>query len=615
MIKLIKNHSLLSAAIAVALVSTTANASSWMWDKNADGIDDRIAAVNSLGINHAFENNDVTNGRLRFAVFNNDTLKYGVYVGFDTIPGDAQLEQLRQAGVNMQDVKAYKTIPYVRMTVNYQEIQTIAQLSGVTRVESIPMMYAKNNNANKTSGIINSDNKRFPTVHAHLGITGRDVVVAILDTGVNDAHDILTGYPGHESFVGKFIAGGDFYAGQVLLNTPNSMSSNPVDRGEMLSSNHGTHVAGTTLGGVGMHMGAAPDAQLVDVKVLSDAGLGFGSADGVEWAIINKANYNIKVLNLSLGGVDNSDGTDAGSQAINAAYDAGIISLIAAGNDGNTHYISSPAAADKAITVGAIDDSNTVQRSDDRIASFSNEGPRLDDGDADALDEMKPEVSAPGVAIVSANGSLFSDGRQYKSLSGTSMATPHIAGVVALMLEANPHLTPAQIDATLRHTAEHRYDWGKVAVSERPYSHIDANYHPSGGWGQVDAYAAVKEALYLAGEPSSQTQVVRISATPNAAATQISVKWVSQRETQLIGYDVYRADDVNGQPGLFTKVNDALISAKGSADIAKVNNRHHYAITDSRVSNGKRYWYRIVHYSSDSAIGAVNEPAYAINLM
>nr|WP_297347333.1 S8 family serine peptidase [uncultured Glaciecola sp.] len=612
--KLFKTNRVLSVAVAVALSSTSAFASSpWMWDKDANQIDDRIEAVNNIGLDTAFENS----GRLRFAVFPGDITEFGVYVGFENIPTETELAQLRQSGVNVEGMKAYQSIPYVRMTLNFQDIQTVSNLPGVTRVESIPMMYAKNDNANKASGAVASGFERFPTVHANLNITGRDVVVGILDTGVNDEFDLVTLFPGHESFVGKFIAGGEFFAGQAFLNTATDSSENPIDRGERASSNHGSHVAGTAIGSggdSGVFGGVAPGAKLVDAKVLSDAGIGFGSADGVDWAIVNKEIYDIRVLNLSLGGVDNSDGSDAGSQAINAAFDAGIISVIAAGNDGETNYISSPAAADKAITVGAIADINTIDRADDTIASFSNEGPRIDDGDADNIDEMKPEISAPGFSLISADGSLITDGTRYKSLSGTSMATPHVAGIIALMLEAYPDMTPSEIDATLRHTAEHRFDWGKTDASERPFSSIDRNYHPSGGWGQVDAYAAVKEALFMAGDLQSQTQVVHISATPDEANNSITLFWKSQRETNLIGYDVYRATDVDGAPGVFEQINNSTIVGTGAAVIEKVNNRNQYSIVDTELTIGETYWYRIDHTSINSEVGVVEEPAYPVAL-
>src|SRR4030095_14160060 len=143
-------------------------------------------------------------------------------------------------------------------------------------------------------------------------------------------------------------------------------------------------------------------------------------------------------LNLSLGGAEESDGTDASSQMINAAVDAGLICCVATGNDDSQDYIPSPAAADKCISVGAISHAQSLSRADDLVTSFSNEGPRNDDGDADHSDEMKPSVVAPGANIFSADGDPLSAGQSYHSLSGTSMATPHMAGVCALMKQAAP---------------------------------------------------------------------------------------------------------------------------------------------------------------------------------
>jgi hypothetical protein len=321
------------------------------------------------------------------------------------------------------------------------------------------------------------------------------------------------------------------------------------------------------------------------------------------------------VLNLSLGGVDSSDGTDAGSQAINAAFDAGLIPLVAAGNDGETAYISSPAAADKALTIGALADQNTLGRDDDRIADFSNEGPRTADGDADVRDEMKPLVAGPGAGIVSADGSLITDGRNYKILSGTSMSTPHVAGVVALLLEANPALTPTQVVEILRHTSEHRDAWGKTPAASDPFPTEDPNYHPSGGWGQVDAYAAVKEALRLAGDPASRTQVVRIQGEPadNGSAA-IDLTWTSQRETDLAGYRVYRADDVGGAPGVWTEITSATVPGTGGAAIEGLPNRNVYTLRDAGLAFGNIYWYRVEHTSTDPAVGTIQEPPLAVVL-
>src|SRR6185436_10403496 len=157
-----------------------------------------------------------------------------------------------------------------------------------------------------------------------LGITGRGVVVGILDTGVNDEPD--NAYPGHESLRGKFVGGGSFFSGQPALNTPIDASENPKHQLDPELTYHGTHVAGTAIGSggpngmlngaePGFNAGLAPDARLVDCKVLSDAGLGFGSADALDWLVYNRFNSwgltgadaiyaGVDVANLSLGGMD-----------------------------------------------------------------------------------------------------------------------------------------------------------------------------------------------------------------------------------------------------------------------------------------------------------------------
>ncbi|MGH9457604.1 MAG: S8 family serine peptidase [Thermoanaerobaculia bacterium] len=601
----------------VVAASVPLSAAPWIWDRDVNGIDDRIERVETSGIAAAFEGGDPS-GRLILAVEDlGGVLRYGVYVEFEHHPTGADLDAIRATGVDTSVLHDYDSIPYVRMRLTFPEIQKVAALPGVKKIEAVELVYPVNNNATKTSGVVESDGRHFPTVHGNYAITGKGVVISILDTGVNDSPEPTTGFPGHESVAGRFVAGGNFYSGEPALNTPPDQSENPHDFGQQVSSNHGTHVAGTSLGTGGpTHVfgGVAPDALLVDQKVLSDAGAGFGSADGVDWAIRNKDEFNIKVLNLSLGTLTESDGQDAGSQAINAAFDAGLFPAVASGNDDMTDYMPSPAAADKAFTIGAITDQNSIERADDLIAGFSNEGPRDSDGDADFVDEMKPLVAAPGAGIVSADGSLITDGRQYKPLSGTSMATPHVAGIVALLLEANPALTPTDVREILKHTSEHRNDWGKTASTDNPFPQGDPNYHPSGGWGQVDAYAAVKEALRLAGDPGSQTQVVYINAKPaEDGSAAIDLTWKTQREIALSGFDVHRADDVSGAPGVWTKLTASSIPGVGSATIEGANNRNVYTFRDTTgLVEGQRYWYRIDHTSTDSTIGTIQEPPLAV---
>jgi len=318
------------------------------------------------------------------------------------------------------------------------------------------------------------------------GYTGTDIVIAILDTGVDDSH---------ESLNGKFVAGVD------VSNQGFDINGNPDD-----GNGHGSHCAGTAMGNGGAtdddgdgeadFMGTAPDAQLVDVKIGTDLGGNLGNSiiRGIEWCRDNKDQYNIRILSISFGSTSSSDGQDATSRAANdAVLQDGLILVAAAGNSGpNNNGLPPPAAADEVITVANVDNFGTISRGDDEIADSSSRGPREDDGDGDHMDELKPEISAPGQDIMSVQHSEFGQGNpnmegQYVEMSGTSMACPHISGIVACMLEAEPSLTPAEVKDILKKTAEKRGE---------PYDPVlDDDYSREYGWGIVDAYRAVRAAL------------------------------------------------------------------------------------------------------------------------
>jgi serine protease AprX len=180
---------------------------------------------------------------------------------------------------------------------------------------------------------------------------------------------------------------------------------------------------------------------------------------------------------LSLGIATGSDGLDVLSQAVNAAVDAGKIVVVAAGNSGEgPETVGSPGAAEKAITVGAVSEWSgpvgTARNSDGvYLAPFSSRGPTLAPS---AL--VKPGIAAPGVSITSADAGT---GSGYSTFSGTSMATPFTAGTIALMLDADPTLTYADITGLLQSTAQDRGPAGK-----------DNHW----GWGLIDSYALVSEA-------------------------------------------------------------------------------------------------------------------------
>lgn len=613
-------------ALAVLLTAAASRPSNaWIHDQNANRIDDRIERVELNGIAAAHARDDLS-ARRTIAVLNAAApYRYGVYVGYDHAPTLLDTQALSTLGLT--SLKPYQYIPYVRSAATYAQIVAIAALPGVTRIEAIPMMYPTNHygsrvvRARDSRGLDRSQNEvLFPSVRRDLGLDGAGIVIGILDTGVNDAQDsLLSSYPGHESVKGKVLGGGSFFAGQPELNTGLDASWNPQEHGAEASSYHATHVAGTALGrggltGEGYYAGVAPGARLVDCKVLSDAGVGFGSADGVEWCIHNRTKLwagltgadtiyrGIDVLSLSLGGASNSDGTDASAQMMNAAVDAGLVVCIATGNDDSTSYIASPASADKVISVGASSHAKTLTRTDDLVTRFSNEGPRIDDGDGDHRDEMKPTVVAPGAGILSADGDPTSDGTRYKGLSGTSMATPHVAGVCALIRQANPTLTPIQVRAILENTAEHFIPSVKGNRPNDPYT-VDANYNPGCGWGEVDAYAACKEAL----NSTSGVQVVLFRPVARFADGVVDVRWTTQREFGFLRFDVYRAPDVNGAPGAFSKINALPISPAGHSGISGLSNRTPYVYVDGGpLLAGTKYWYRVAWV--DLALASHFEP-------
>ncbi|MEC8242756.1 MAG: S8 family serine peptidase, partial [Candidatus Thermoplasmatota archaeon] len=273
--------------------------------------------------------------------------------------------------------------------------------------------------------------------------------------------------------------------------------------------------------------GSAPGSSLVDVRIGTDAGAGpfenyileqefYESAmNGIQWIIDNKDTawagvdeslHGIDIISLSWGITSHegggSDGTDMHSMILDAAMEEGVVVSVAAGNDGpNNDGLSGMGSSDLSITVGATDDGNTVSRDDDTIASYSSRGPRRDNGDGNPLNELKPEITAPGTNIIQAEGCVTSGGcnnflggdassNTYTSRgSGTSYATPSVSGILALMIEANEDLSPFEMKEILKFTAERK--------GEPTQPEVDPYWNRDFGWGLVDAYEAVKLSLEL----------------------------------------------------------------------------------------------------------------------
>ena len=294
------------------------------------------------------------------------------------------------------------------------------------------------------------------TARQDFGVDGSGVGVAIIDSGVAASHDDL-------ATTSRVVQFADFV---------NHQSTAYDDYG------HGTHVAGIIAGNGfdsnGARTGIAPGASLIVLKALNGSGGGRVSdvIAALGYAILNKSALNIRVVNMSIAApVSESYYADPLTLATLAAVNSGIVVVAAAGNngrsaDGRGRYggIAAPGNAPWVLTVGASSHMGTIDRSDDTIAAFSSRGPAAVDISA------KPDLVAPGVGIESLSdpasalystmapyllaGTMPTSYLPYLSLSGTSMSTPVAAGTVALMLDANPSLTPNAVKAILQYTAQ-----------------------------------------------------------------------------------------------------------------------------------------------------------------
>jgi serine protease AprX len=303
------------------------------------------------------------------------------------------------------------------------------------------------------------------TVQQTLGYTGKGISIAVIDSGITTWHDDLTNttttlFPYGNQRVRKFV---DFVNGRAL----------PYD-----DNGHGSHVAGIIAGNGydsrGEKVGIAPESNIIALKVLGAEGTGTISSiiAALNWVAANATTYNIKVVNMSIGaGVYESYWTDPLTLATKKITEKGITVVAAAGNmgkdaQGRLQYgaITAPGNAPWVLTVGASSTMGTLTRTDDKMADYSSSGPTMFDFGA------KPDLVAPGTGTVSlavpgsyfyslksqnlVDGKILLGSKPYLTLSGTSMSAPVVAGTVALMLQANPTLTPNLVKALLQYTAQ-----------------------------------------------------------------------------------------------------------------------------------------------------------------
>jgi len=448
----------------------------------------------------------------------------GIALVYETDVTAIHLNALEELGLTVVDV--IEAVDGVLLgQVNTSLAPTLAALDDVVMVEQYGKVIFYGDI--QTPSVKASNSSFYPIGAWDLGVSGAGINIAMVDTGVDNEHPGLSD---------KFVAGYDAVCylttdptcyGDILRRTDGTYD--PDD-----GNQHGTACMGMAAStGIDSNgeqtefYGAAPDAALVDVRIGTDAGAGpfenyvleqefYESAmNGIQWIIDNKdtawqgadgTNYGIDILSLSWGITSHegggSDGNDMHSQILNVAMEAGIVVSVAAGNDGpDNDGLSGMGSSDLSITIGATDDLNTINREDDTVAGYSSRGPRRDNGDGNPLNELKPELSAPGSNIIQAEGCVTSglcnnllggdaaDNGYTGRGSGTSYATPSVSGIIALMLEANPDLSSAEVKEILKFTAERR--------GEATQPDVDPFWNRDFGWGMADAYEAVKLSQYI----------------------------------------------------------------------------------------------------------------------
>jgi subtilisin family serine protease len=374
--------------------------------------------------------------------------------------------------------------------VNSAELNDLSRDGAVDRLSGDLPVHGSTaiSDASTAADQTRAGNAPWPGLFGIPGVNGQGIGVAVVDSGIAP----------HAALAQSVAVDVSFVTGDPLITD---------------AFGHGTHVAGIIGGSPLPALGVAPEyvggiapgVTLVNVRVLGADGSGLTSdvIDGLEWVVANRLQYNIRIINLSLGH-DVTEGcfTDPLCEAVNQAVRAGIVVVVAAGNsgaapDGTTILggISSPGNSPYAITVGALNTWATVDRSDDTVATFSSRGPSAYDL------AVKPDVAAPGIHIVSleADGSLLpttypsihvagSGNNAYMYLSGTSMAAPMVSGGVALLLQGSPNLSPAQVKFALQNGATAMADGGLMGA----------------GAGSVNFWAS-RQIAVSAGLPASAT--------------------------------------------------------------------------------------------------------------
>lgn len=358
--------------------------------------------------------------------------RIGVIVDFDHTPTEDD-ELLLESSIDFVVQWRYHLIDSIAGRVSVDHLFELTELPGVVLIELDGRLEVQMEDVVPYHGV--------DAVWEETGYTGAGSVVAIIDTGIDGDHAGLDDLDDDNSTNDpKVIA---FYD---PVNTPeltNGTEIHPYD-----DQGHGTHCAGITAGTGApemVHVGVAPQAQLVGVKVLDSGGSGsFATVmAGMEWTVDHRHDFNIRAASMSLGGPGAIEWTSSEEESVNRMGNRmmaeGVALFIAAGNSVGPATIGTPGSAEDVITVGALDKNGA-------IAVYSSQGP-TEEG------RIKPNIAFIGSDV---NAPDFNTGTGYTSMSGTSMATPGAAGLSALMYQANPDLSPFDIRNMMQETSIYR---------------------------------------------------------------------------------------------------------------------------------------------------------------
>lgn len=382
------------------------------------------------------------------------------------------------------------------------------------------------------------------------GLTGSGVTVAVLDTGYDDTHPDLAGR--------VLSTSTSFVPGEEVASDPNG---------------HGTHVASTIAGtgaaDGGTHRGVADGADLLVGKVLGADGSGQDSwvLAGMEWAAAHAS-----IVSMSLTSSVPSDGSDLMDQALNdLSASTGALFVVAAGNDGAAEHMGSPGSAADALTVGSVDDPSGA------LSWFSNTGPLARSG------ALKPDIAAPGNDITAARSADSPGEGSYVTMSGTSMATPHVAGAAALVKQQHPEYTGAQLRAAVVSSAKDvglsSYQAGTGALDVATAVDTPVIASGSGDFGML-SFGATPTPVTRKVEYANRTaQPVRVAlsasfldSTPGAGGSDDSRALTLDAKTLDIPAGQTRSVSITADPGAVkagTQHSGMLIASVDGAPVAR----------------------------------------------